>query len=168
MQRDEILSRLRERILGYAASHISRDAAEDVAQEVMLLLHTKYAQVGAIEELVPLSLQITRFKIAALRRKTYRRGGNTQVSVDDLPLADPGADPEECAERQELLERLSAALAKLGPRCQEMIRLKLQGNIFSEIQRILGASSINTVYTWDFRCRKDLLDQMGGDWKAGK
>ena len=49
-----------------------------------------------------------------------------------------------------------------------MIRLKLQGNRFSEIQRILGAGSINTVYTWDFRCRKELLDQMGGDWKAGK
>ncbi len=75
MQRDEILSRLRERILGYAASHISRDAAEDVAQEVMLLLHTKYAQVGAIEELVPLSLQITRFKIAGLRRKNLSPGG---------------------------------------------------------------------------------------------
>jgi RNA polymerase sigma-70 factor (ECF subfamily) len=168
MQRDEILSRLRERILGFAASQLSRDAAEDVVQEVMLLLHTKYAQVEAIEELVPLSLRITRFKIAGLRRKTHRRGEDTQLSVDDLPLADPGADPEECAERRELLERLSAALRRLGPRCREMFRLKLQGKSFSEIQRILGAGSINTVYTWDFRCRKELLDLMGGDGEAGQ
>jgi RNA polymerase sigma-70 factor (ECF subfamily) len=28
--------------------------------------------------------------------------------------------------------------------------------------------SINTVYTWDFRCRKNLLELMGGNWEAGK
>ena len=29
----------------------------------------------------------------------------------------------------------------------------------------MGAQSINTVYTWDFRCRKHLLELMGGDWE---
>ncbi len=44
MQTDEILSKLRERIVGFAASHLQRDVAEDMAQEVMLLLHTKYGR----------------------------------------------------------------------------------------------------------------------------
>ena len=47
-----------------------------------------------------------------------------------------------------------------------MFRLKLEGKSFAEIQAILGAGSINTVYAWDFRCRKQLLEFMGGSWEA--
>ncbi len=57
MQTDEILSKLRERIVAYAAFHLSRDLAEDVAQEVMLLLHTKYGNVSAADDLVPLAIE---------------------------------------------------------------------------------------------------------------
>lgn len=168
MQRDEILARLRERIVAYAASRLQRDVAEDVAQEVMLLLHTKYSEVSGLEDLVPLSLQIARFKIAGFHRKAHRRGEDTQVSVDDIPLADSGMNPGEYVEKRELLERLTAALGQLGGRCREMFRLKLQGKNFGEIQRIMGAGSINTVYTWDFRCRKQLVERMGGSWEAAK
>ena len=93
MQRDEILARLRERIVAFAASRLQRDVAEDVAQEVMLLLHTKYSEVTGLEDLVPLSLQIARFKIASFRRKAHRRGEDTQVPVDDVPLAASGMNP---------------------------------------------------------------------------
>lgn len=74
MDRSEILARLRERIFRFAASRLSREAAEDVAQEVLLLLHEKYAAVDRLEELVPLALEITRFKILSTRRKVVRRG----------------------------------------------------------------------------------------------
>jgi RNA polymerase sigma-70 factor (ECF subfamily) len=168
MQRDEILAKLRERIVAYAASQLSRDVAEDVAQEVMLLLHTKYGEVSGLEDLLPLSIQIARFKIVSFRRKARRRGEDTQVSVDDIPLAGAGMDPGEYAERREMLERLAAALGQLGGRCRELFRLKLQGRSFGEIQRILGAGSINTIYTWDFRCRKQLMERLGGSWEAKK
>jgi len=39
MSRDEILDRLRERIVAYAASRIQRDAAQDIAQEVLIVIH---------------------------------------------------------------------------------------------------------------------------------
>ena len=39
---------------------------------------------------------------------------------------------------------------------RRIIALKLEGRSFIEIQKILGAASVNTVYTWDFRCRKQL------------
>ena len=168
VEREEVLAKLRERIVRFAASHVSRDAAEDVAQEVLMLLHEKYAHLERPEDLLPLSLQIVRFKIMSLRRKAARRGEYNQVSVTDIPLPDLDSNPADYVERKELLERLSSAMGQLGERCRELIRLKLQGKTFPEIQKIMGASAINTVYTWDHRCRKNLLELMGGDWERGK
>ena len=168
MEREQILLKLRERIVAFAASHIQGDIAEDVAQEVLILLHEKYHRVERLEELVPLALQIARFKIMSLRRKSQRHGEYTQVSVTDIQLPDPEANPAELVERKLMLESLTQAVAQLGDRCRELLRLKLQGKNFGEIQKRMGAQSINTVYTWDYRCRQQLLDLMGGDWEAGK
>jgi RNA polymerase sigma-70 factor (ECF subfamily) len=170
VDRDYILARLRERIVAFAASHLSRDAgrdlAQDLAQEVLLLLHEKYPHLERLEDLLPLSLQIVRFKILSTRRKAARRGEYTQVSVDDLPLPDPGNNPAEYVERKEMTQRLANAMSGLGERCRQLMRLKLQGKTFPEIQKIMGAATINTVYTWDHRCRKNLLDALGGSWEV--
>ena len=168
VEREEILLKLRERIVAFAACHSTGDAAEDVAQEVLILLHEKYSHVDRLEELVPLSLQIARFKIMSLRRKSQRRGEYTQVSVTDIQLPDLEADPAVLLERKQMLERLARAVGELGERCRELLRLKLQGKSFAEIQERMGAQSINTVYTWDHRCRKHLLELMGGDWEPEK
>ena len=165
MDRDEILTRLRERIIAFAASRISRDIAEDLAQEVLMLLHEKYAQVTRIEELLPLSIRILRFKMTALYRKTARRGEYGSVSVDDVQMPDLAPDPAAYLERKQMLERLRTAISGLCERCRELFRLKLEGKSFSEIQKRMGAGSINTVYTWDLRCRKVLRERMGGDWE---
>src|ERR1700676_5134018 len=116
VDRDETLARLRERIVRYAASKLSEDVAEDVAQEVLMVLHEKYAAVDGIDDLLPLSLEIARFKIWGARRKTVRRGENTAVSVDDLPLAGAGPDPLEQTETRQRVDRLEAALLQLGDR----------------------------------------------------
>ena len=168
MEREEVLTKLRERIVAFAASHIQRDAAEDVAQETLMLLHEKYAHLDRPEDLLPLCFQIVRFKIMSLRRKAVRRGEYDQVSVTDIPLPDLNANPADHLERKEMLERLTAAVGQLGERCREMIRLKLQGKTFAEIQKTMGVGAINTIYTWDHRCRKHLLELMGGDWERGK
>lgn len=130
-----------------------------------MLLHEKYPQLESPEELLPLSLQIVRFKIMSLRRKAVRRGEYTQVSVTDIPLPDLDANPAGQLERKEMFDRLARAMGQLGPRCRDLMRLKLQGKNFTEIQKAMGAASINTVYTWDFRCRKHLLELLGGDWE---
>ncbi len=130
-----------------------------------MLLHEKYAHLDRAEDLLPLSLQIVRFKIMSLRRKSVRRGEYTQVSITDIPLPDLEANPADRLERKEMLERLSRAVGQLGERCRELIRLKLQGKSFSEIQKIMGVGAINTIYTWDHRCRKHLLELMGGTWE---
>ena len=168
VEREEVLAKLRERIVAFAAFHVSRDAAEDLAQETLMLLHEKYAHLERPEDLLPLSFQIVRFKIMSLRRKAVRRGEHNQVSVTDIPLPDLDSNPADYLERKEMLERLTGAVGQLGERCRELIRLKLQGKSFPEIQKIMGAGAINTVYTWDHRCRKHLLELMGGDWEPGK
>jgi len=133
-----------------------------------MLLHEKYAHLERAEDLLPLSLKIVRFKIVSLRRKTARRGEYNSVSVTDIPLPDLDSSPLDYLEREEMLERLSAAVAQLGGRCREMLRLKLQGKSFPEIQKIMGAGALNTVYTWDHRCRQNLKDLMGGEWEPKK
>jgi RNA polymerase sigma-70 factor, ECF subfamily len=162
---ERVLAQLRERIVRFAASHIAGDAAEDVAQEVLILLHEKYAHLERPEDLLPVALQIVRFKVLSLRRKAARHGEYNQVSVTDIQLPDLGSSPLSALERQEMLGRLNHAVGQLGERCRELLRLKLRGKTFPEIQKIMGAASLNTVYTWDHRCRKNLLDLMGGDWE---
>ena len=133
-----------------------------------MLLHEKYAHLERPEDLLPLSLQIVRFKILSLRRKAARRGEYSQISVTDIPLPDLDSNPADAFERKEMLVRLAESVAQLGDRCRELIRLKLQGKTFPEIQKMMGVRAINTIYTWDHRCRKRLLELMGGDWERRK
>jgi RNA polymerase sigma-70 factor, ECF subfamily len=167
VDREQILRNLRERIVSFAASRIARDVAEDLAQEVLVLLHEKYPHVTRLEELLPLSFQIVRFKLVSLRRKAARRGEYTQVSVEDIQLPDLEQDPVTRLEREQMSQRLNTAVSQLEDRCRNLFRLKLQGKTFAEIQQIMGANSINTIYTWDARCRKRLLELMGGSWESG-
>ncbi len=159
-----LLTAIRERILAFAASRLGRDGAEDVAQETMLILHTRYPHLTEPADLVPVALQIARFKITAFFRKAKRRGEDDAVAVDELQIPNGEVNPEMQAIRQELMERLRTALPQLGERCRELFRLKLDGLGFPEIQREMNAASINTVYTWDLRCRKSLLELLGGRW----
>src|SRR4051794_36331456 len=101
MIRGEILERLRERIVRFAASRMKREAAEDLAQEVLLVIHEKYPELDSAEDLVPLSLEIARLKLWAARRKSTRRGEEHNISVDDLPIAGHEDDPFQQAARAE-------------------------------------------------------------------
>ena len=165
MRQDEILASLRERILAFATLRVSRDRAEDLAQDVLAVLHEKYAHVTELTELVPLAFQILRFKMLDAHRKSLRRGEYQQESIDDVPVADSRDDPATALEQKQTVDRLLNALNQLGERCRELFKWKLAGNSFPEIQKLMGQNSINTIYTWDLRCRKQLLSLMDGRWE---
>jgi RNA polymerase sigma-70 factor (ECF subfamily) len=165
MSQDEILASLRERILAFATLRVSRAQAEDLTQEVLVVLHEKYPNVADLTELVPLAFQVLRFKMLDAHRKSLRRGEYNQESVDDLALADTGDDPATQLDQKQRVDRLLAAIGQLGERCRELFKWKLEGNSFPEIQKLMGQTSINTIYTWDLRCRKQLLALMGGSWE---
>jgi RNA polymerase sigma-70 factor (ECF subfamily) len=160
--REEILRKLRERIVGFAASRMQRDAAEDLAQEVLILLHEKYGHLDRLEDLLPLSLKIIRFKMLAYRRKARRHGEYAQLSVDEIQIPDGNTDAPTAIEQRETREQLMAAIALMGERCRKLLALKLEGKSFAEIQIVFGVKSINTIYTWDFRCRQSLMESMDG------
>lgn len=132
-----------------------------------MVLEEKYRHVGRLEELLPLSLQIVRLKMSALRRKTVRHGEYTAISVEDTPLPDGAPDPAQEFERNQLRARLIEAIGEMEDRCREMFQMKLEGKTFEEIRQALHVHSINTIYTWDFRCRKKLVEKMGG-WADSK
>lgn len=165
MDQDAILKSLRERILAFATLRVSRAQAEDLTQEVLVVLHEKYPNVADLTELVPLAFQVLRFKMLDAHRKSLRRGEYNQESVDDLPFAGPGDDPATQLDQKQRVDRLLAAMAQLGERCRELFKWKLEGKSFPEIQKIMGQTSINTIYTWDLRCRKKLLSLMGSSWE---
>lgn len=166
MVETSVLSLIRERVLVFTASRTGRDTAEDIAQETMLVLHNRYSHLTEAGDLVPLAIQIARFKISAYFRKVRRRGENNAISVDELQLPNGEVDPDTLAIRRQLMERLRTALPRLGDRCRQLFRLKLEGLSFPQIQSELKAGSINTVYTWDLRCRKSLLELVGGQWAS--
>jgi RNA polymerase sigma-70 factor (ECF subfamily) len=165
MDREEILASLRERILAFAALRVSRDRAEDLVQDVFSVLHEKYARVTELTELVPLAFQILRFKMLDAHRKSLRRGEYHAESIDDVPIADSRDDPATQIDQKQRVDRLLAALTQLGERCRELFKWKLEGKSFPEIQQLMDQNSINTIYTWDLRCRKELLTLMGGSWE---
>jgi len=164
MDRDLILASLRERILTFATLRVPRAQAEDLAQEVLVVLHEKYSRVTELTELVPLAFQVLRFKMLDAHRKSFRRGEYNQESVGDIPLAYPGDDPVTQLDQKQRVDRLLAAITQLGERCRELFKWKLEGKSFPEIQKLMNQTSINTIYTWDLRCRKQLLASMNGSW----
>jgi RNA polymerase sigma-70 factor (ECF subfamily) len=119
-----------------------------------------------MEDLLPVALQTTRFKMMAVRRKQVRHGDLTSVPVDEMPLTDGRASQEDEFDQKQQRERLARAIEGLGDRCRQILKWKLAGKGFAEIQLLLKVESINTVYTWDHRCRKQLLELMGGSWDA--
>jgi RNA polymerase sigma-70 factor, ECF subfamily len=164
VERDEILSKLRERILAFAASRLRKETAEDLTQDTLMLLQQKYGHVTRMEELVPLALRIMRFKIVAAWRKAKRHGENSAVPVEEEPLPDWSMNPGKSAENRELLDRMKRAFQQLSGRCRELFGYKLDGLAFPEIQLRMGAASLNTVYTWDHRCREHLRELLGDPW----
>jgi RNA polymerase sigma-70 factor (ECF subfamily) len=162
--RDELLAQLRIRFVAWAAARLDRSDAEDLAQEVLVLLATKYSEAPT-EELLPIGLGIA-WKLRASRwRKVRRRGEHLAVDAATASLRDTAVGPDEAAELQELRALLRAAIPKLGGRCRELIRLKLEERTFPEIAEIMGAK-LNTVYSWDHRCLARLRELLTADKEA--
>jgi RNA polymerase sigma factor (sigma-70 family) len=168
LTRDAALEKIRARILAAARRGLDAADAEDLTQEALLLLTTKYAHVEAPEELVALGVRIVRLKRAALWRKTGRRRALGEAppplagDSDALErVADPSPnDPESIARDRQRLRLFAEAAARLDGRCREMLRRKLEGLSFAEIAAALGRP-VNTVYSWDYRCQRRLRKLLG-------
>ena len=172
LEPEEVLARVRARVLAAARAWLSPADAEDVAQETLLLLSAKYAHVSAPEELVAIAAGIVRLKRLAHWRKAARRRnlGETSASSGTDDGSGPFGnvlggepDPEAVAQGRQRLSLLVEAAARLDGRCREILRRKLQGASFVEIASELGRP-VNTVYSWDYRCHQKLKALLGERW----
>lgn len=153
------LGLIRERIVAYAAARAGRQSAEDLAQEVLLVLIEKYPHVDSIEDLVPLSIQILKFKTMTWRQRLHRSGYDG-IRIEDVSVADDRIGPVDDLLQRERAEHVIAAISRLGDRCRELFRLKLEGRDYDEIRVIMAAKTMAAVYTWDFRCRQRIMKHL--------
>lgn len=150
-QYEGYLGIVRKRVIGFAAPRVGLDSAEDIAQEVLTLLVQKYSGVRDLTEMIQISVGIARNKIFERFRLSHRE--------TELPENAPGKnDIHDEVERRQVMNRVVLAIMRLGERCRNVLKLKLLEEQDSlAIQQILNAKSINTVYTWEHRCFKQLI-----------
>jgi len=170
-EREPVLAIVRRRVLAFARRRLSPADAEDLTQEVMLLLATKYAHVSAPEELVALGVRSAALKAMAHWRKLARRRvlGEIELPAGDLDASpadrtpDDAPDAEAGAIARQRLALFIQAADQLDGRCREILRRKLEGASYVEIAAELGRP-VNTVYSWDHRCHKRLRALLGSRW----
>jgi len=155
MGREQILSLIRERLLRAWTYRVGRDTAEDIAQETLLLLETKYRHIAGETDLVKLSFTISTYMEQTIRRKLKRDR--------EAPHAE-GWNPPDPASNQEYNAFLAAVRARIGEltgRCPKLLLLHLEGHDAEEIRNIMGAPRVGTVYVWTHRCIESLKVKLG-------
>ena len=159
MDREQIYAELHARILSWATYRVGEGRAADLTQEVMLELSRKYAHLEDLENLVPVAVQILKFKTWGDNRRRSRRKEDQQLPVDEVLLAAEGPSPEQWVLKRETRELLPKAIRRLSKPCRELIRQQLEGHTLKEIIERSGAPS-GTIYARSSRCREALRKEL--------
>lgn len=157
--RAAILVKVRERIVRFAASKVGAEYADDLANDTIQVVETKYRDKDSEADLIPLAVGVMKNKIREFRRQRDR--GHAPLDEARAAAADDSRDAD-------LRRLLYDSIARLGPRCRELFRLQLEGYTSPEIQRRLGARTLRTLYTWTFRCTEELRKIMNAAPAANK
>jgi RNA polymerase sigma-70 factor (ECF subfamily) len=159
MDRDRILEQIRARILRWATSKMGVERAQDLAQEVMIVLIEKYSHLDDVEDLLPVAFQTAKFKWVAQIRKIRRRGEDQYLPIEESILASREPGPDDQILERERRQALLTAVGRLTGQCQELLTLQLAGTSLIEIIRQLGVPS-GTIYARSNRCRKALRGEL--------
>ena len=155
MTREDHLSSIRERLLRAWTYKVGKDVAEDIAQETLLLLESKYKHVTGATDLVKLSFTISTHVDQTLRRKL--KAGRELPPLEGWNPPDPA-----CSQEYEmLLSSIRSRIGELTGRCPELLRLQLDGYTPEEIRDKMGALRTGTVYVWTHRCIESLRQKLG-------
>ena len=129
--------------------------AEDLAQDVFLVVHRRLPDFDASRPLRPWLFGILR-RVASDRR---RSSGRSDRRLRLLPDAAPGLTPEQQAQRTEAASIVEGFLMSLDePRREVFILSELEGFSGTEIAESLGVNR-NTVYT-RLRAGRRLFNEM--------
>lgn len=106
--------------------------------------------------------------IGTILRHTFPRpnGRKPPVPLPDDPIADGRDTPCTEAQKKERLLAMAAALKRLSPRDQEIVRLRQQGLTFAEIGAQLGAPGDTIRKAWAAAI-VELKEMLGGTLDSG-
>jgi RNA polymerase sigma-70 factor (ECF subfamily) len=132
----------------------SRDAAEDVVQEVFVALWTHRDRLATPDNLVAYLYRSVRNRgLNFLRHQRLVTNWHARQADLDQPES-PGADKD--TERAEIIRAIKVAAAGLSPRCREVFELSRERALtYPEIAETLGIS-IKTVETLMSRALKSV------------
>jgi RNA polymerase sigma factor (sigma-70 family) len=147
--REDIYKALHLRILGLARKLGCREHSSDIAQETMLELARRYAEINSLEELVKLANRICVNKVLNLRRQNRHEA----ASLDDHATHAP--TPEDLLSNKELQDKLRSALQRCSPRCKTLFGLLLAGEETTALLKQLGCSQ-SALYSLRSRCLQEL------------
>lgn len=158
--RNQIFSHLRQRIVNAIARRFGRERAEDMAQNVMVVLLRKYPHVSDEVELGRLAMSIKGFVGFEELVELGRAVQQPEEGWDRL--TDRSASPENTARRKQLENCLYACIPKLSERCKEIIRRRLLEWDSMEIAKLFKISG-DTLNVAEWRCRRRLREIMAAD-----
>lgn len=131
----------------------SASEAEDIVHDVLLRVWMQRARLTDVDLVTYLIQSVRNGAFSALRRRRSERTRDARVAGDRDPVRLQGADP---AERAQIAESVTAAIAGLPERCQLIYLLHRDGGLtYPEIAQRLDLS-VKTVETQMGRALKSL------------
>jgi RNA polymerase sigma factor (sigma-70 family) len=158
----ENLQTVRERIRGFllVRRHDANDA-DDVTQDCVVALLQGYPHVRDRADMLRLATRIASNRICQVYRDRARL-----VRFPEGEGHEPAAagNPEETAQRRELVDRVLLGMMELQTRCRDLLRMLLiEQKDYSEIRVILGMES-DYFYVVRERCFQALKRNVGGSF----
>lgn len=157
----ELFSKLRARISSLVQYSIWKPHdAEDIVEEIMETILTKYKKTDFPKGLLPWVNGITYNKVKNYIRRVKREPIRLDVEVSQ----NEKERPDRIVEGLELQGMIERALAKLNKRHKEIMKALLQGEIKSYIAERSSETPSGTIYSDIHRCRKrfaELLKEEG-------
>jgi RNA polymerase sigma-70 factor (ECF subfamily) len=152
---EEHIRLIRQRILDFAAAKIGRESAEDIAQDCLMILVQKYPHVRDLTSMIKIAVTVARNKMFEHFRHAKREAELLDTTPDQT-------DVYRELERRQVVSQILVAMLRLDDKCRKLLMLKLEEKGSTDIQKLMGANSINTIYTWERRCLKKLMEVVGG------
>ena len=151
---EKIFSFLRSRSLGIANRRL-KDGAEDVVQEVMIVVHNHLSEIGAVESLIAFCNQVLRNKIGNIYQSAARK---RFTDLDDAKEYRGSLDKDlEGGEMQRIVRKSIDMLGEKRPYCRSILLCLFYGLEAVEISDKLGIPK-SQLKTQTFRCRGALRD----------
>lgn len=136
---DQIFAEHYESVSRYCHRRLRPDDANDATAEVFVVAWRKIDEVPQGDEALPWLYGVSRNEVSRARR-SIRRSGALRTKLGGQANY-PDASPEVVVVRKADLEQLVAALGRLKPRDQEVLRLRAYEHLsLAEVSIVLGCS----------------------------